>query len=250
MDSIDIQATKDKLINWLRVWFKENGPDSPAVIGMSGGKDSTVAAALLVEALGAERVIGVMMPNGEQSDLQEARKICEWLGIKTHEVNIGAMFHHTFSSLVMEGINVSDQAYINIAPRLRMTTLYAIAQSANGRVINTSNYSEIMIGWSTRWGDSVGDMSPLGFLTCGEVVAIGDALGIPEQWVHKAPADGLTGKTDEDNFGFTYEELDKWLSGEKDSLSENVCSIIEEKVSNSQFKRDPIPRFSNVCYQR
>jgi NAD+ synthase len=140
------------------------------------------------------------------------------------------------------GHEASKQTRINMAPRLRMTTLYAISQSNNGRVVNTCNLSEDWVGYSTRYGDAAGDFSPLGGLTVQEVVAIGKVLGLPIELVEKAPSDGLTGLTDEDNLGFTYAVLDKYI---RTGVCEDEATkaLIDHKHVTNLFKLKPIPHF-------
>ncbi len=196
----------EKCIEWIKDFFEENGPGCNAVIGISGGKDSSVTAALCVEALGRDRVIGVLMPNGEQADIDKALLLVNHLGIKYFIVNIKDAVDGVINSIPFE---LSDQSRINLPPRIRMSTLYAVSQSNNGRVANTCNLSEDWVGYSTRYGDSVGDFSPCSHLTVQEVKAIGRFLGLPSELVDKVPSDGLCGKTDEDNLGFTYAVLDK-----------------------------------------
>ena len=211
----DVKKATKECVQWIRNWFEENGKGCNAVIGISGGKDSTVAAALCVAALGKDRVYGVMMPNGYQSDLADAARVCEVLDIKNTIIYINDIFAKFIDEVKWTNITPSEQTRINLAPRIRMTMLYAISQSINGRVVCTDNLSESYIGYSTRWGDNVGDFAPLAWFTSDEVVAIGDELGLPYELTHKTPADGLCGKTDEDNFGFTYEQLNTYiLSGD------------------------------------
>ena len=240
IDGKSINA-KDRCVNWIRHWFEENGKDCVAVIGISGGKDSTVAAGLLVEALGKERVLGVLMPNGAQADIRDSYRVCEYLEIKYIEVNIGSTVSHLQTAILSKGVELSDQTIINLPPRIRMATLYAISQSVNGRVVNTCNFSEELVGYSTRWGDNVGDFSPLGSLLTDEVMAIGDALGLPYDLVHKVPSDGLCGKTDEDNFGFTYEVLDKYI---RTGTCEdgNMKEKIDRRHESNKFKLEPIQK--------
>ena len=211
------QLTKQDLIAWLQDWFEKNGKGCNAVIGISGGKDSSVTAALCVAALGKDRVIGVLMPNGVQADIDDAKHVVAHLGIKHFIVNIKDAYEGAVNALFFSGIQFSEQARVNLPPRIRMSTLYAISQSMNGRVINTCNLSEDWVGYSTRYGDSVGDVCPLGKLTVTEVKELGTALGLPDSLVHKVPSDGLCGKTDEDNLGFTYAVLDRYIrTGEID----------------------------------
>lgn len=203
----------NNVVQWIREWFYNNGPQANAVIGISGGKDSTIIAALLVKALGKDRVIGVMMPNGVQPDISDSEKVIELLGIKGYEINIYDQYNAEVSALREAGIEPTKDTLINIGPRLRMTTLYAVAQALpnGGRVCNTCNKSEDYIGYSTKYGDAAGDFSPCADFTVTEMLQIGDALGLPYDLVHKTPSDGLCGKTDEDNLGFTYAELDKYI---------------------------------------
>ncbi len=210
MYNFNVKDATEKCIAWIQEFFKENGPTCNAVIGISGGKDSSIVAALLVKALGKERVIGVLMPNGEQSDINFAHGICDFLDIKRYVINIKT----TYDALIKEmeqKIELTNQAIVNLAPRLRMSTLYAVSQCNNGRVANTCNLSEDWVGYSTRYGDSVGDFSPISSFTVQEVKQIAKYLGLPKEYYEKVPSDGLCGKTDEDNLGFTYECLDKYI---------------------------------------
>lgn len=238
----DAVKVKNDCIQWIRDWFEVNGKDCKAIVGISGGKDSTVVAGLCTEALGKENVIGIMMPNNYQSDLADSYKVCEVLGIEYYVINIGSTIEHLQSNILYNGIELSDQTIINLPPRIRMSTLYAVSQSLGGRVACTDNLSESYIGYSTRWGDSVGDFCPLANLTSEEVVAIGDALGLPYELTHKVPSDGLCGKTDEDNFGFTYEVLNKYI---RTGICEDeiIKARIDEKHQKNLFKLQPIPSF-------
>ena len=239
----DAEKVKDACVRWIRDWFEENGKGCNAVVGISGGKDSSVCAALCVEALGKDRVIGVTMPNGVQPDIADSVKLIEHLGIKRYDINIGSAFQALMAEVEDKlGHPASAQTRINMAPRLRMTSLYAISQSNNGRVANTCNLSEDWVGYSTRYGDAAGDFSPLGGLTVQEVKAIGKVLGLPGDLVEKAPSDGLTGKTDEDNLGFTYAVLDKYI---RTGVCEDpaVKALIDRKYAMNQFKLKPIPHF-------
>lgn len=237
----DAVKIKNECVNWIRDFFKNNGPDCNAVIGISGGKDSSVAAALCVEALGKDRVIGVLMPKGEQADIDCAIKLVNHLGIKNYTVNIGETVEALKDALPKE-IEISAQTVTNIPPRVRMTTLYAISQSNNGRVVNTCNLSEDWVGYSTRYGDSVGDFSPLSHLTVNEVKQIGYVLGLPRDLVDKVPIDGLTDKTDEDNLGFTYAVLDKYI---RTGICEDekTKELIDKKHKANLFKLELMPSF-------
>ncbi len=201
---------KNSCVEWIRNFFEENGKGCNAVLGISGGKDSSVAAALCVEALGKDRVIGVLMPNGVQHDIDMARLLVNHLGIKSYEINIKDAFDGIVNAFP-DDLELSAQARTNLPPRLRMSTVYAVSQCVNGRVVNTCNLSEDWVGYSTRYGDAAGDFSPMANLCVREVKEIGRVLGLPDVLVDKVPIDGLCGKTDEDNLGFTYETLDKYI---------------------------------------
>lgn len=237
----DAENVKNKCVAWIREFFEENGKGCHAVVGISGGKDSSVVSALCVEALGKERVIGVLMPCGVQSDIDMAYKLVRHLGISYYEINIeGAVKEITNSLSILPHISV--QTKINLPARVRMTTLYAVSQSVNGRVANTCNLSEDWVGYATRYGDGAGDFSPLCDLTVTEVKQVGRVLGLPEALIEKVPIDGLSGKTDEENLGFSYEELDEYIrygsmeDGEKKKR-------IDRLHQQNRFKLEPIPGF-------
>lgn len=237
----DAERVKNECVAWIREFFEKNGKGCNAVIGISGGKDSSVAAALCVEALGKDRVIGVLMPKGEQSDIDMAYLLVKHLGIKHYVVNIKDAVDGILNSIPAE-LAISEQAKTNLPPRIRMSTLYAVSQSCNGRVCNTCNLSEDWVGYSTRYGDSVGDFSPLSNLTVAEVKEIGHLLGLPAELVEKTPTDGLCGKTDEENLGFTYAELDRYIrTGEIDDAAKK--EIIDKKHKANLFKLELMPSF-------
>ncbi len=237
----DAMKVKNDCVRWIKDFFEENGKDCNAVIGISGGKDSTVVAGLCVEALGKDRVIGVLMPNGTQSDIDDSFKVVNHLGIKHYIVNIEDAFNGLKNAFPSD-LNMSEQTKINISPRIRMTALYAVSQSCNGRVANTCNLSEDWVGYSTRYGDAAGDFSPLCCLTVQEVKEIGKALDLPFDLVEKTPSDGLCGKTDEDNLGFTYAVLDKYIrTGEIDDIE--TKNLIDKKHRQNVFKLRVMPGF-------
>ena len=258
MEHFNALEVRTRCVEWIRKWFAQNGPDCNAVLGISGGKDSTIAAALCVEALGKDRVIGVLMPNGNQKDIDDAFAVCAALGIQYIIAPIGGAYNsieiaankiHRRTedfTFCMGALTPTEQARINLAPRLRMATLYYVSQSLNGRVCNTSNASEIYVGYSTRYGDGAGDFAPLAGLLSDEVMAIGDTYEcLPHGLVHKAPADGLTGKTDEDILGFTYAELNHYLrTGECDSGTAAKIDALHQK---NLFKQRPMPAFYYWC---
>ncbi|MBE7021852.1 MAG: NAD(+) synthase [Ruminococcaceae bacterium] len=204
------EKVRQACVEWIRDFFEQNGKDCNAVVGISGGKDSSVVAALCVEALGRDRVIGVLMPCGEQPDIDCAQLLVKHLGIKSYTVNVKDAVEGVLNHLPKELV-VATQTRTNLPPRIRMATLYAVSQSCNGRVANTCNLSEDWVGYSTRYGDAAGDFSPLSNLTVAEIKQIGRLCGLPEVLVEKTPIDGLCGKTDEDNLGFTYAVLDRYI---------------------------------------
>ena len=210
MYQFDVAKATNACVEWIRAWFEKNGKGCNAVIGISGGKDSTVVAGLCVAALGKDRVVGVMMPQNEQSDIEDSREVIRHLGIRSYTVNVGPAIS-AIQAEIEAALPLSTQSKVNLPPRIRMSTLYAVAQSVNGRVANTCNLSEDWVGYSTRYGDSVGDFSPVSHFTVAEVLEIGCYLGLPEHLVKKVPSDGLCGKTDEDNLGFTYAMLDAYI---------------------------------------
>ncbi len=238
----NVEKITPEITQWIRDWFEKNGKGCNAVLGISGGKDSSVTAALCVEALGKERVFGVLMPNGEQADIDVALALVKHLGIDYTVINIKEGYDGIMRALEDGVDEISRQAVINLAPRIRMATLYAVSQSKNGRVANTCNLSEDWVGYSTRYGDSVGDFSPLSRFTVDEVKKIGRYLGLPSMFVDKVPSDGLCGKTDEDNLGFTYAELDKYI---RTGICENgqVKNRIDRLHEINKFKLELMPVF-------
>lgn len=232
---------KNKCVEWIRNFFEENGKGCNAVVGISGGKDSSIVAALCVEALGKDRVIGVLMPNGKQSDISYSYFLCGNLGIKFITVPIEDAVNGVLNAM-KENVNISEQTMINLPARIRMATLYAVSQSNNGRVANTCNLSEDWVGYATRYGDAAGDFSPLSHLTVTEIKQIGRVLGLPDELIDKVPTDGLCGKTDEDNLGFTYDVLDRYIrTGEIED--KEVKNKIDTMHKNNLFKLELMPSF-------
>jgi NAD+ synthase len=235
----DAKKVKDQCVAWIQKFFEENGPGCNAVLGISGGKDSSVAAALCVEALGKDRVIGVLMPCGDQFDIDMSHLLCDHLGIQRYVVNIKDAVEGLTNAIPME---LTPQSKTNLPPRIRMATVYAISQCCNGRVVNTCNLSEDWVGYSTRYGDAAGDFSPMSHLTVQEVKAIGRVLGLPDVLVDKVPIDGLCGKTDEDNLGFTYAELDRYIrTGQIEDQAKK--ERIDRLHRMNQFKLQLMPAF-------
>lgn len=249
--TFDAIKIKNDIVAWICDIFDKNGKGCNAIVGISGGKDSSVVAALCVEALGKDRVIGVLMPNGVQSDIDYSRLLVEHLGIRDIEINIADACNGVLNEIQVvyvperdgfEEIEISEQTKINLPARIRMATLYAVSQSLNGRVINTCNLSEDWVGYSTRYGDAAGDFSPLAMLTSNEVVAVGKACGLPDALINKTPFDGLCGKTDEDNLGFTYKVLNRYIrTGVCDN--EKIKEKIDQMHYKNLFKLELMPHF-------
>lgn len=231
----------DIIIRWIKDWFKDK--TGPAVLGISGGKDSTVCAALLAEALGSDRVIGVMMPNGVQSDIDDSHKVVDFLKIKSMTVNIGGAYNELRSEINKQypGTPLPSLFTTNTPARLRMVTLYGVAAMEKGFVCNTCNRSEDYVGYSTKYGDAAGDFTLLNCLTKTEVVELGDYMNLPSELVHKTPSDGMCGKSDEDNMGFTYDELDDYLLTLRKPKNLEVLEKIQKMHNNPNTKLKLIP---------
>ena len=218
----------EKVIDWIKQYFKDNGKDCNAIIGISGGCDSSVTAALLVKALGKDRVIGVLMPNGDQYDIDYSYQLVKFLDIKYYVININKPYLELTNEIDTK-LKIDSKSYdiyrTNTPSRLRMATLYGISGLFNGRVANTCNLSEDYVGYSTKFGDSAGDFSPISNFTKTEVRELGEELGLPKNLIYKVPEDGMSFKSDEEKLGFTYEVLDKYIrTGEIDDLK------IKEKI--------------------
>lgn len=239
MYNFNAEKVKNDCVQWIRDFFEKSGKGCNAVVGISGGKDSSIVAALCVEALGKDRVIGVLMPCGEQSDIDMAKLLVDTLQIKHYIINIKDAVDGLTAAIPFE---LSEQSRVNLQPRIRMSTLYAVSQSNNGRVANTCNLSEDWVGYSTRYGDSVGDFSPCSGITVAEMKQIGRLLGLSDALIDKAPSDGLCGKTDEDNLGFTYAELDRYI---REGVIENQehKALIDRKHELNLFKLEVMPSF-------
>ncbi|MDR2546228.1 MAG: NAD(+) synthase [Lachnospiraceae bacterium] len=243
MEMFAAKEITDRLVSWLKDYFEKNTEETTkAIIGISGGKDSAIVAALCTAAIGRERVLGVLLPQGKQADIGFAYDLCHELGIEYLEINIGEAVDKLLEAIETSGANPNDGAIINTPARIRMTTLYAIAAICGGRVANTGNLSEDWVGYSTKYGDMAGDFAPLSHFTMTEVKAIGHELGLSSRFIDKIPADGLTGRTDEENLGFSYELLDKYIRTD-------VCvdELVKEKIDRlhamNSHKTQPIPTF-------
>lgn len=241
--NFNVENVCGNIINWIRKYFEDQPSAKGAIIGISGGKDSTITAKLLVEALGADRVFGVLMPNGEQKDISDSLRIVDILGINHKIVNIEGAYKGLIEGIQEDTLSV--EAKINIPPRLRMTTVYAIGASMNYRVCGTGNKSEAFVGYTTKWGDSAYDFNPIGNLTTEEVIAVGDFLGLPYDLVHKTPSDGLSGKSDEEKLGVSYRQINEYIEngscGDKD-----IDDKIRLKYEYSEHKRNLPPKYELV----
>lgn len=241
--TFDVEKVTNECIQWIKDWFEKNGPGCNAVLGLSGGKDSTIVAALCAKALGPDRVIGVAMPDNRQG-INEADKIAEYLGIKFLVLPIGYICS-SFDVASDNYIDWSVQTKQNIPPRIRMTMLFAVSQTFNGRVANTCNLSEDFVGYATLFGDAAGSFAPLSQLTVTEIYQIGDYFGLPYEWVHKVPDDGLPHSSpDEEKFGFSYAELDRYLregvepEGKCNNSDELKIDKIKRMHMNNKFKTE------------
>jgi len=236
---------KNEIIDWIRGYFEQNGKDCNAIVGISGGKDSSVVTALCVQALGARRVTGVLMPRGEQHDIAYSKELAGILGIKHKIINIKDTVNQLLSEIEKSGMTANKQAVINTPARIRMTILYAVSAIENGRVANTCNLSEDWVGYSTKYGDSAGDFSPISSLTVTEVKLIGNELNLPQKFINKVPEDGLSGLSDEENLGFTYDTLDKYIR-------EGICddTAVKEKIDRlhllNKHKLELIPSYKII----
>lgn len=244
------EEATDQCVEWIRSYFDEAGCDK-AVVGISGGKDSSVVAALCVAALGKGRVVGVMMPQDVQPDIHESFELVHFLDIPNITIDIGNATREILDQLDTVGISyrtsyqldhykkicVTDQTMINLPARIRMATLFAVAQSVNGRVANTCNLSENWIGYSTLFGDNAGQFAPIAQFTVQEVKEIGRVLGLPECLIEKTPSDGLCGKSDEENLGFTYEVLDRYIRT-RSCRSSTIRAKIEQLHESNRFKEE------------
>ena len=246
MREFNVEKQTKQLIEYTRDWFNKFGDNTKAIIGISGGKDSSVTAAVLKEALGADRVLGIIMPNGTMSDLDDAKLLVNFLGIPNEIVPITDYYNAAIATFEnASSMEVTSDLRINLAPRLRMSTLYAAAQGqgVTSFVVNTCNASEDYVGYSTKYGDAAGDVSLLQDFTVTEVLQIGEYLGLPNELVHKTPSDGLSGMSDEDKLGFTYAQLDEYISGNKEGIPADIIASIERKHVANLHKLQLMPAY-------
>ena len=246
MREFNVEKQTKQLIEYTREWFNKFGDNTKAIIGISGGKDSSVTAAVLKEALGADRVLGIIMPNGTMSDLDDAKLLVNFLGIPNEIVPITDYYNAAIATFEnASSMEVTSDLRINLAPRLRMSTLYAAAQGqgVTSFVVNTCNASEDYVGYSTKYGDAAGDVSLLQDFTVTEVLQIGEYLGLPNELVHKTPSDGLSGMSDEDKLGFTYAQLDEYISGNTEGIPADIIASIERKHVANLHKLQLMPAY-------
>lgn len=236
----DVEKVTLDCIAWIQKWFAHNAPLKKAIIGISGGIDSTVAAALCNKAIGVKHCVGVILPNMYQEDLPLANTISAAYCDENVHINIGKTYADIITQLTDNHIVASDQTRINLPARLRMSILFAVAQSVGGMVVNTSNLSESYVGYDTLFGDQCGALSPLGMLTKTEIREMAKYLRVPSKVITKEPSDGLSGRTDEEAFGFTYKELDNYLRNGGVGVAANVISEIERKHEMSAYKRNMV----------
>ena len=235
----------EKITNWIRKYFEENGKGCKAVVGISGGLDSSMCAALLVRALGKENVIGVLLPQGKQWDIQMSYDLCNFLGIKYYEINIkeacDALKAEVENALNQDPLLV-DAYKTNTPARIRMTVLYGVSALVNGRVANTCNLSEDYVGYNTKFGDSAGDFSILSSFTKTEVRELAKEIGLLDKFIQKVPEDGMSGKSDEEKLGFAYAVLDRYIrTGEIDDLK--VKERIDYLHRMNLHKLNPMPGY-------
>lgn len=229
----EVQKVTNDVIEWIKLKRQETKAKG-FVIGVSGGKDSATVAALLCRAVGKENVIGVMMPNGHQPDIVDSKLVCEMLGLRAFTFNINDAYNGIIKNL---GKLENEETKINIAPRIRMTVLYAIAQEHGYLVCGTGNKSEEYIGYCTKWGDTGFDINPILNFTTDEVIEIGKYLGIPDDIILKTPNDGLSGMSDERKIGFTYKILNKYIR-------EGICEDTEVKTAIDTKHRESRHKFT------
>lgn len=240
----DAEYEIGQIVTFIRDYMEHNGPHSPIIIGMSGGKDSTIVATLCAKAVGGNRVIGVSLPYGSTST-RFADDAIRAAGIKSITMNIGMAYNSMIAEMrklkLRDLKEPNDVVKFNAPARMRMNFLYMIANQIGGRVANTCNLSESYIGYDTAWGDQVGDFAPIQNYTVTELRAIGDALGLPKYLVHKVPEDGLCGQPDEVRFGFTYEILDRYLRDpEHCNVAPETIDKIEAMHARSKFKYERV----------
>lgn len=228
-----------QVVDWTKETFKKLGK-TDAVLGISGGKDSSVVAAICVAALGKEHVHGVLLPCGIQKDISDSYKLVDHLGIDYDVQDIETLVKESLA--LVPGADKSYDAKTNVGARIRTNQIMVTAQTNGWIMANTCQRNEDVVGYATLWGDSVGSFSPLGMLTVSEVIEIGDDLGLPYELTHKTPIDGLQPLTDEEKLGFTYKELSDLI---RFSIKGEHYDLIMQKFNANRFKLELIrlPKF-------
>ena len=241
----DIEKEVQNIEKWI-LEYVENAHADGVVVGNSGGKDSATVIALATKALGKERVMTVAMPcNSIKTDIEDAKLVSNKFDVPLIEIDLTNKFN-TLEKEIDKNIKPVAEAKINTKPRLRMTTLYYIAQSLNYLVIGTGNKCEAVVGYTTKWGDNAHDFNPIAEFTVEEVLQIGEYLGVPEKIIKKAPNDGLGGLTDEEKLGVTYKQIAEYIeTGKTDG---KALEIIKKKEKLAKHKREPIPVYHRIKY--
>jgi NAD+ synthase len=240
----EVKREAKNAVAWVKKYFDAQPHAQAAVLGISGGKDSACCAAIICKAIGADRLIGVSLPNGDQADIEDARLVAKTFGFKLYEVNINSAYSRLHDNIERAGITLSNQATINMLPRFRMTTLYAISGNFHGRVCGTGNYSEDALGYFTKYGDGGVDFNPIQYFVTDEVSAIGEYLGVPHEIAYKTPSDGICGVPDEVNLGIQYKDINLYLRGQADQVNPDIVKKIEDKIAYNKHKVSPVP-----CYK-
>ena len=239
----NIEKEVEKITNWIKEYVKSSHSKG-VVVGNSGGKDSATVIALATKALGKENVVTIAMPcNSINADFEDAKLVADKFEVPLLKVDLTETYK-TLEKEVDKIVIPRDEAKINAKPRLRMTTLYYVAQSLDYLVIGTGNKCEALVGYTTKWGDSAHDFNPIGDLTVQEVLQIGEYLGVPDKIIKKAPADGLGGMTDEEKLGVTYKQIAEYI--ETGKTEEKAMEIIKRKERASLHKRKPIPIYKKT----
>lgn len=243
-----LEQEAENAIRWIKQYVEKTGAKG-IVVGNSGGKDSATVIGMATKAIGKERVVAISMPcYSNRDDFEDAKLVADTFGVKFLTVDLSNCYEEMEREIKSELSKIeikelSKEATINIKPRLRMTTLYGIAQTLGYLVIGTGNLCEAMVGYTTKWGDSASDFNPIGNFTVEEVLEIGKYIGVPEKILKKAPNDGLGGQTDEEKMGITYHQIAEMIET-GDTEDKLAKQKILKKCQYSKHKREPIPVYS------
>ena len=244
--SFNAEAARDNLVRGVAKLAEEQH-FSKVVLGISGGKDSTVCAAVCARALGKENVYGVMLPDGEQKDISDSISVCKALGIRCKTVNIGKMHKALHEALCFDEAAEGEfpvpfvkESDINVGPRLRMTTLRYIAQALGARLVGTGNLSESTVGYCTKDGDTSCDFALLLALTSVEVVKVGLTMPeLPRYLVEKTPTDGLSGMSDEEKMGISYQDIHAYIRFGTCGNAETDAKIRAKEAGSAHKRNKP-----------